>query len=142
MLVNVMPSQKDEKFAIEDIDNDKYYQKFLKKYSHIRKSTKTLYNWNMRTYCNFIDLSPTTLIKEAREDQETIPYVSDRRIDDHFINFHEYLKSDGKEFNTIDRHFTLIKTFYKEFEIILPNIKIENESNDTSHVKKKDSRQR
>ncbi|MGB9980168.1 hypothetical protein [Methanobacterium sp.] len=132
-----MPSKKGKKFTIENIGNDKYYQRFLKKYPNLKETTKTLYNWNMRTYCNFIGLSPTELIKEARDDQETVPYVSDRRIDEYFVNFYEYLKSDKKSFNTIDRHFTLVKTFYKEFEITLPNLKITNKNNEMAHVRKK-----
>lgn len=128
--------EKDEEFVVEDVNNDKFYKKFIKKYPTLRESTKRLYNWNMRTYCNFIGLSPTALIKEAREDQENIPYVSDRRIDDHFIDFYEYLKSDGKSFNTIDRHFTLIKTFYKEYDVTLPKLKITNKNNETTHERK------
>ena len=83
-----------QKYTIENIEKDKQYQKFLSKYPDLRKSIKTLYNWSMRVYCNFIGLNPTEIIQEARKDQETLPYVSDRRIDDHFTGYYQYLKND------------------------------------------------
>lgn len=94
----------------------------------LRDSSKETYAHALKTYCNFCDKTPTDLIEEAEDEEENRVRMKRRKIRDYFLNFHEYLRNEGKSQNTIANHFTAIKAFYKSSEIELPTISISSKS--------------
>jgi len=112
-----------------NIKKDTTFIRFLRQKNR-RPNTKTRLTTSMKQYCEFIEKTPTKLIKEAEHEQisyiEEIngkqliiePSVEETNLAKYFYDFYEHLKNQGKKQNTILGRFRDIKTFYNSFENI------------------------
>lgn len=91
-----------------EIYNDPYFKDFIKK-RRLSESTQTVYIGRIRSYCEFLDKSPSELINEAQESRQV--------INKHFQDYVEDLKKSGKSTNTIINRIDTVKAFYSEYKI-------------------------
>ncbi|MCE5213257.1 MAG: hypothetical protein LLF83_00865 [Methanobacterium sp.] len=66
-------------------------------------------------------MNPSELIKEAREDQINHPWMDDRLITLHFVEFIQYLKKSKKAPGYMTNIMKTVKAFYRSHEIDIPN---------------------
>lgn len=110
---------------IEQIKTDPKFIKYIQSRGNLSDSSKQVYTERILHYCNYLDLTPTDLIQQGRDDQTKITWLEERRIDDNMTNYYNYLKNDKKlATETIQGYFTTVKAFYKKYGIIFPEIKI------------------
>ena len=115
------------KLEIKDIENDEEIKDYLRAKPR-RKSTQMEHLIRLKVYCNFIDKTPSELIKEAEFDEENRIRMKKRHIRKYFLEYSEYLRNKGSSQYTISNHFSSIKSFYRNAEIELPNISINSKS--------------
>lgn len=113
-----------------NILDDSKFQNFIQS-RDLRSNTIRNYRGSLERYCGLLNKAPTELIKEAREDQQNIPWIDDRRITDYFLRFKNYLESENSEFmngkleyRSKLNYFRIIKTFYIHYNIDLPKVRI------------------
>lgn len=92
-----------------EVNNDLYFKDFIEK-RRLSESTKIVYIGRIRSYCEFLDKSPSDLIKEAQKESQQV-------INKHFHDYIEDLKKSGKSTNTIINRIDTVKAFYSEYEI-------------------------
>lgn len=106
-----------------EVSQDPYFLEWTNT-RNLTPSTIKVYTGVLGMYSSFLNKSPSILISEARDDQVNHPWMSDRRINHYFLNYKEHLQ--GLRYNTIRRHFTVIKGFYHHYEITTPKIILAN----------------
>lgn len=104
----------------------------------LRDTTIRVQAISMNQYCELIDKTPTELIKEAREDQENIPWVNDRRIKNYLIKFLRDMKDKKLSPSTIRTRMGHIRSFYIEYEIDLPKVRLNLDKNSSKQQTHKD----
>lgn len=87
-----------------------------------KQSTKREYANRVLKYCEFLDKTPTELIEEAEEDQINYPLIRQRRIKEYLLNFRENLDSSDVVPTYVNDVMAIVKAFYRQFEITLPEI--------------------
>ena len=92
----------------------------------LRESTKKSYALRIGQYCTYTGLTPTELINEAIEDEENKVRMMNRRIKNHLNGFRVHLEATNKTPNFIQNTMTTIRSFYSQFEIILPKSRSTN----------------
>lgn len=97
-----------EKSALE-INNDPYLINFMKR-RKLSESTEKVYSGRLKAFCEFLDKTPSELIKESQKE-------SGLKIHEYFNNYIENLKNSGKSSNTIINRLDTVKAFYKEYNI-------------------------
>lgn len=90
-----------------------------------RVNTKRGYVNNILVYCRFLNLTPTQLRDEAKEEQINNVFKSDRKIREHFEDFQYFLSEQNLSSNTIHSYFNGIKSFYQFYDIEIPNVKLD-----------------
>lgn len=111
-------------FKESDISMDSLVKEFFLA-KNIRDSTKYHYIVRLRYYCNFIGKTPSQMIEEAEYEEEERLRMRKRKIRKYFLSWLDELKTKEYSRNTISSFFTSVKTFYRFFEIELPQITIE-----------------
>lgn len=101
--------------------NDPYFQQYINA-RNIKPNSINRYTIILRQYTSFLNKTPTELIREAREDQTSIPWISDRRITNYFYTYYQTIQD--KSYNTVKGNLTFIRAFYSHFEIDTPKLKI------------------
>jgi integrase len=104
------------------IENDPIFHEFTMN-KNVRESTLGQYAYRVGLYCKHVGLTPTQLIEEATEEEEDALRMPKRKIKKHMISFCQYLKDRNMSYNQVKNVFGTIRSFYKEFEIQLPNVK-------------------
>lgn len=104
------------------IENDPTFQEFTMN-KNIRESTLYQYVYRIGLYCKHTGLTPTQIIKEAEEEEEDAIRMPKRKIKKHLLSFCQHLKDEDMSSNQVKNVFGTIRSFYKEFEIQLPNVK-------------------
>lgn len=81
-------------------------------------------------YCNYNQMTLQELLNEAEQEElESIP-SKHRRIKKRLIGYQLHLQKSGRKYNTITAHISRIKTFYKYYEIPLPQLpRLKNKEN-------------
>ncbi len=97
-----------EKPALE-INNDPYLINFMER-RKLSESTQRVYSGRLKAFCEFLDKTPSELIKESQKE-------SGLKIHEYFNNYIENLKNTGKSSNTIINRIDTVKAFYKEYNI-------------------------
>ena len=106
-----------------ELIEDKKMSEFLM-LRQLKPNTIKNYTIAMRQYCQFRGLKPTELIEEAdREEEKNIKHWK-RKIRLQLFNFCKDLRERDKQVSTIKLYLVAVKTFYREFDITLPNIRI------------------
>ncbi|WP_169032770.1 tyrosine-type recombinase/integrase [Methanobacterium subterraneum] len=103
---------------------------------NIRESTKNHYLIRLRYYCDFIEKTPSQMIEEAEAEEEERLRMRKRKIRKYFLSWLDELQTKGYSRNTISSFFTSVKTFYRFFEIELPNVNIEIKKDNSKSFEK------
>lgn len=92
----------------------------------LAEQTELSYMLHIRHYCEFQKMTPSELIKEAREDQVKQPWMDDRHIQSRLIKYNQHIE---KQFTYKTRKLAIgvIRTFYNEYQIALPKVKIKQD---------------
>lgn len=107
---------------IEDIKNDEVFKEFIRART---RSNNTINNYTkmMLAYCRYNDnITPTELLEEAEDEEETIRRLRKRNIKKRMMGYKEFMQSKGYSKETISSRMVFVKTFYKQFDIVIPNI--------------------
>ncbi len=91
----------------------------------LRKSTIKEYSFNIKNYCNFLKKTPTEFIEEAEDEQEEKRLrMKNRKIKRDLLSFHQFLKDKNHTYQTIKKQLSIVKTFYREYDIEIPRMRI------------------
>ena len=101
--------------------SSRYFKKFLKD-KNISESTHKGYEIALAKYSSFHNKSIDLLVDEALNDEADGIVLKKRRIKNRLLDFRNFLVGSGLSSNTIKTYFSKIKTFYRHFEIELPNL--------------------
>ncbi|NMO09508.1 tyrosine-type recombinase/integrase [Methanobacterium subterraneum] len=123
------------KFTEADISMDSMVKEFFLA-KNIRESTKNHYLIRLRYYCDFIEKTPSQMIEEAEAEEEERLRMRKRKIRKYFLSWLDELQTKGYSRNTISSFFTSVKTFYRFFEIELPNVNIEIKKDNSKSFEK------
>ena len=111
----------------EDIINDAHFQEFLNS-RQVRTSTKEQYILRIFNYCVFLDKTPTELIEEAENDEEQRIRMKKRHIKKYLNDFLHHLIEEQKSTSYIKDFVVTVRSFYSEFEIEIPKIRLKQEN--------------
>ena len=101
--------------------NNKLFQKFCRD-RNVKESTKQGYESALKNYLEYHQETLTTLIDEAiAEENQGIP-LKNRKLKKRLLNYRSYLLKSKSSPNTVRTYFTKVKTFYKHFEIEIPQL--------------------
>jgi integrase len=102
-----------------NIDSDPTFKEFLDT-RDLRKRTQENYKYHLKNYCQITDKTPTHLIEEAEEEEDQGIILRRRKIKQHLAKFKENYTERGFSENHIRIGLTMIRSFYRAFEIELP----------------------
>jgi len=116
-------------YTKKDIQQDNTVKEFFRN-RNLKKSTEENYLKVLRRYSNFIDKTPSQFIDEAEQQEEDGIRLRKRNIKVYLVDYFNDLKDNNFTEKYIQYSMTIVRTFYKEFEIELPrvNTKIKNGS--------------
>jgi len=80
----------------------------------------------MKGYCEYLDKTPTKLIEEAELEEDQQVRMKNRKIKRYILKYINYLKDECNTPATIPNKIGLAKTFYSEFDIEIPRIRLEH----------------
>lgn len=113
----------------EIILEDPQFKEFVRSKDYKLKSIKNYKN-GLKFYCTFLNKTPTEIIREAIDEQKSDVWVTDRKIRQYFTTFVDYLIDRGNAPQTIKNKVNWVKTFYKEYGIETPRVRVpRNKSN-------------
>ena len=104
-----------------NLESDPIYQKFLIKKDR-RKSTVRTYKIRLGNYCKFTSLLPSELIDEAEAEEDARIRMRKRKIESYMVGFIKHMKDSGYSPNFIRGSLAVVRNFYKELGIELPNV--------------------
>ncbi len=90
--------------------------------TEIAENTRKNFLHGMRYYTEFIKKTPAELIEEAEAEIQDGILMRKRKIKSYLLTFREWLKNQGYAPKTIHSHMVAIKSFYKAFDIDLPQL--------------------
>lgn len=123
------------KYSKTDIARDDLVKEFFLS-KNIRKTTKEHYLQRLSVYCSFINKTPSEMIEEAEYEEEERLRMRKRKIKQYFLSWLDEQQEKGYSRNTISSYFTSIKSFYRAFEIEIPNFQIESNGNNSKAFEK------
>lgn len=103
-----------------DISTDPLLQDFFKNRGQ-KDSTIEGYLFTFRLYNEATGLTPTLMIEEAEDDEDQNIRLRRRQIVKHLNIFHIHLETKDYTPESIEKHLTFIRTFYRHYNIQLPN---------------------
>lgn len=115
---------------VKRIEEDPELRKYLINRDEIIKpQTKIRYIITIEKYCLFHQMTPSELIKEAKDEQKTEEFVdmppTDTQLFYRLRTYHEFLLENKTKYNTMNRDIHGIKGFYKHRGVkALPSYKI------------------
>ena len=83
------------------------------------------YNLVLRTYSKFVGMPPNEWITEAEEEEESRIRMRQRKIKNYLLNFKTFLIEQDHTALTVRNYIGIIKGFYLEYEIEIPEISSE-----------------
>lgn len=109
--------------------DDPQFKEFVRAKNYKPKSIINHKN-GLDFYCNFLGKTPTEIIREAITEQKKGVWITDRKIRRYFTEFVDYLVEIGNAPQTIKNKVNWVKTFYKEYGIETPRVRVpRNKSN-------------
>ena len=114
--------------TIDDIKEDPHVIDFLNTRS-LRESTTKEYLLRINAYCKYLDKTPTEIIEEAENEEDSNTRMKKRTIKRYLTDFLMFLKDSNKSENYISAMMSTIITFYHDFDIETPKIKIKTNTN-------------
>lgn len=106
-----------------NIEEDPYIQNLYQS-RNLKPSTRKWYNLILRQYCKFLDKTPTELLNEAINEEEQGIRKINRKLKTYFIQYRQHLIEKGQSPLSIKNTMTIIRSFYNEYEIDLPKLKL------------------
>lgn len=106
-----------------DVMGDLKFRQFIQSRRYSERSIKIHRN-SLQFYTKFLGKTPTELIDEAIMEEEDGIRMSSRKIKEYLINFVEYLTDLGNAPQTIKNKINSVKTFYHEYDILTPTIRM------------------
>lgn len=92
----------------------------------LKESTIKKYHRHLVIYCEFLNKTPTEIIDEAERDEDKAIRMRNRSIKKYLLNFKSYLETKNYSKINISTIITTIRTFYKEYDIILPDMHLKH----------------
>lgn len=123
------------KYSKTDIARDDLVKEFFLS-KNIRETTKKHYLQRLSVYCSFINKTPSEMIEEAEYEEEERIRMRKRKIKQYFLSWLDEQQEKGYSRNTISSYFTSVKSFYRAFEIEIPNFQIESNGNNSKAFEK------
>ena len=114
MTFKLTPQEKDK------VRNDPKLQKFFRK-KNPSPSTKKTYHYTFENFYKATGLTLSDAIEKARKEEEKGLPLPDRKIDDHFGDFRDFMLEKDSSAATIKKGFTQIRALYRKNGIILPD---------------------
>lgn len=105
----------------EALRNDAVVKKWLTA-AKLAPYTERNYLISLQMYCDFTNLTPEQMIREADEDDRLGVLNRDRRIKQHMIGFKSSLADSNFSPNTQHGYLSGVKSFYKAYDIQIPNL--------------------
>ena len=96
--------------------DNRFFKMFCRE-RNIRESTASGYESALKHYLKFHKRSLDDLMAEAKQDEENMVPLKDRRIKKRLLNYRSYLLKSNCSPNTVRTYFTKVKTFYIHFDI-------------------------
>lgn len=95
---------------------------------NLSKSRLNIYKIVLTDICTITGLTPTELLKEAKEEEQPFikdnkiifPDIEDRKVTQYIYQYYEFLKNKKLTINTIDSYLKTLRSFYNEYNIQLP----------------------
>jgi integrase len=87
-----------------------------------RRNTKKAYLSSLHFFTDYVGRSPEELITEAEEEIISGKLIRQRNIKKYLIGFREELQKKGLAPLTVRNYMSAIKSFYQNFDIVLPKI--------------------
>jgi integrase len=103
-----------------DISTDPLLQEFFQNRGQ-KERTREGYHYSLTLYHESTGLTPTMMIEEAEDDEDQNIRLRRRQIVKHLNTFHLHLEEKCYTPDSVKKHLTFIRTFYRHFNIQLPN---------------------
>jgi len=116
-----------------DISDDPRIKDFFNS-RDLRKSTRLNYIRDLKLYCISVGMSPSELIAEAELEEDQSIRLRSRKIRSHLIKFRSYLEENEYAPGRIRVAMTTARTFYNEFELQIPKVKVKSIEEDGNRV--------
>lgn len=105
-----------------NVENDSLFQDMCSNRSLAESSIKR-YKLVLQKYVDFNRMTLEELLTEAEDDEDTIPRLRKRKITERLSKFKEYLNQENNSNYYINHQLSLVRSFYFEFDIQLPQIR-------------------
>lgn len=92
---------------------------------NISSGTQETYMHAVYEYTNLLGKSLVELHQEAKEENLSQIEIMERRVTLNLLKFKKHLIDSGKAPSTVNLYYSAIVSFYKAFQIILPEIKMD-----------------
>lgn len=113
-----------------NIREDPYF-KILVEERDLKETTIKLYALVLNEYCSLLQTPPKRLIESALTEEDKGIRKTQRRVRKHLLKYRQYLQEKSYSPKTIKTHITIIRSFYNEFEVELPRIRLKNKHEET-----------
>ncbi len=89
---------------------------------NIKENTKRGYITALNSYTNYCNMSLNELLDEAFNEENNNISLKNRHVKQHLIEYRSFLISEGIASSTIKNYLSKIRTFYKHYDIELPDL--------------------
>lgn len=93
---------------------------------NIRTTTQRPYMVAITEYVELTGKTPSELIEDAKKENLSDTELIDRRVTLYLLKYKKKLQEDGKAPKTLNLYFSAIKSFYRAFNIMIPDIKLDS----------------
>lgn len=112
-------------------------KKLIEEFHQLRalgKESKRRYQTTFKHYKTFTKKTLPYLLNEADDEEEQGIRLKNRKIKRRLLGFQNYLESLDLKYSAIDTYMAAIKTFYRAYEIEVPNIKLKEDMKDAESI--------
>jgi integrase len=113
-----------------NIREDPYFQLLIEE-RDLKETTIKLYALVLNEYCTFLQTPPSRLIESALKEEDKGIRKAQRRVRKHLTKYRKNLQNKEYSPKTIKTHITIIRSFYNEFEVELPRLRLKNKHEET-----------
>lgn len=105
------------------VEEDPYVQNLFQS-RNLKPATINWYTKILKQYCLFLNKTPTELINEAIDEEEQGIRKINRKLRTYQIQYRNHLLQKGQSPLSIKNIIAIIRSFYNEYEIDLPKLKL------------------
>lgn len=106
---------------VTELKNDPLIIEWFK-FRRAKSNTQEGYLFSMQEYTEFTGMSPAELIEEAEVEVDARTKPRKQKIRGYIISFREHLIGKGNAPLTVEQRVTGVRSFYKAFDIIIPEV--------------------